>query len=162
MTVNMVFRSDDAAAMYLIMHLASRLSNAGLRLFLSGHVLPHLREEIEESFATETDPEDESWLSLAEATITIRESKGYGSGPINQRTGELKNFIMRNSFLGEIGGAFVLQIPGQNASGELGHKMQVAAGADPKFSARPILGLTENDLAFVVGSMNTWIIGGAI
>jgi hypothetical protein len=142
----------------LLRHLNTSLSSTALINFLSNRVQPYLRHRAEQRFIGEGDGTVGSWAPLAEATQHIRATGPWGVGadhPINVRTHELENYILNGppSVAEPTSGGAVLKFPGpDNASKSVRRKMKAAQqGKDnPRTPARPILGMDEVDLEFVV------------
>lgn len=128
--------------------------------FLGVVVGPYLKERARARFASEGDDVVGKWAPLKDSTITIRESQGYGPGPINSRTGELEEFITGpgNSVQVHPWGA-TLTFPGTSPIGEMEEKLRTAQqGKDyPSTVPRPVLGVNEADLVFVLTALATHI-----
>lgn len=54
--------------------------------------VPLLREDAKRRFATQGASDGAKWRPLRQSTLEIRRSKGFGPGPINVRTGLLRDF----------------------------------------------------------------------
>ena len=92
-------------------------------------------------------------------------SQNYGPAhPINHRTGELEAYITGSPHLLEVTpyGAS-LTMPGTEPTGELKRKVRVAQAGDPGSATngltppRPVIGVNEKDLLFVLTSMQSFI-----
>lgn len=54
----------------------------------------HLLDGVAESFASERGPDGQVWTPLKPATVRERRRKGYGAGPILERSGDLLSRIL--------------------------------------------------------------------
>lgn len=135
-------------------HLDSALSPVGLATFLHGPVESHLRRRAKERFASEGDDASGKWAPLQQSTIEFRESGGFGPRPINRRTGELEAYITQSDAdITSVPGLSTLVYPkDQPGTSGLRQKVQTAQGgrSEPRTVARPVLALSENDLAAVM------------
>jgi hypothetical protein len=116
--------------------------------FLQDHVHDRLVERARQRFADEGDEVVGAWPALADATVAIRQSKGFGGPhPINVRTGEMKRHILdsRPSIVPLPDGA-VMTTPGGEPGGDLGKKLQTAQSGDNRTPARPVIGVGVRDL----------------
>lgn len=128
------------------------MSDIGLTAFLGASIGPYLSQRAKQRFASEGDDVTGPWAPLKPATITIRQSQNYGSGPINRRTGELENWVVGSGWDAyPTGMGASMRFPGKPPTGELKAKVQTAQGGrvNPPTVARPVLGLNENDLLFL-------------
>lgn len=55
--------------------------------------VPLLREDARRRFSTEGASDGEKWVPLKQATIDIRRTRGFAPGPINVRTGLMRNYV---------------------------------------------------------------------
>lgn len=55
--------------------------------------VPLLREDARRRFSTEGRSDGEKWVPLKQATIDIRRARGFAAGPINVRTGLLRDYV---------------------------------------------------------------------
>jgi hypothetical protein len=137
-------------------HLDSAMSPIGMQLFLNGRVAPYLRERAEARFANEGDDVVGKWRPLSEATEAWRAHHGFGpSHPINRRTGALEDYITGSpsAVTSPTTGTSVLTYPDQPPGDPiLTKKVRTAQrGWDqPNTPARPVLGMNERDLVFVL------------
>lgn len=149
---------DDSGVQRALEVLDSALNPIGIASFLGAVVDPYLRGRAKERFTVEGDDVTGAWVPLSTATQTIRASEGYGAAhPINRRTGELERYITQSDnqiqIMPTIGAE--LTLPGSAPIGKLEDKVKVAQQGDPSFGrsgtpARPVLGMNEQDLAFVL------------
>lgn len=132
------------------------LSPIGTSLFLGSTIGPYLSKRAGERFAGEGDDVVGKWAPLKDSTVAIRESQNYpGAHPINRRSGELENWVVDGGWDAyPTGFGASLRYPGTRPSGELKDKVLTAqAGREfPKTVARPVLGVNENDLFFLIGA----------
>jgi hypothetical protein len=135
------------------------LSAEGLMTFLSTSVGPYLRERAQDRFANEGDDVTGPWAPLHPATVAIRESLPYqigGEHPINRRSGELENWVTQgNYFPYPLAGGAALQYPKGKPTGELYDKVKTAQQGKPEANtvARPVIGVNEKDLLFVMAAL---------
>ena len=143
---------DTVGVQAMLLHLEAKLYPPNLAYFLGVEVDPYLRNRAEARFQDEGDDVVGKWEPLHPATINIRQQQGYGSGPINRRTGELENYITSVGDVTPHPAGATLTLPGAPASGELAEKVQTAQiGKDyPATVPRPVLGMNETDLAAVL------------
>lgn len=145
--------------------LDTALNPVAIAGFLGAVVSPHLQRRAIARFRSEGDSAvGGGWVPLAQATQEIRESQGFGAAhPINRRTGELERFITQNPGhpVPNVLGA-TLTFPGADPAGELENKVKVAqvGGTQPGMNPtppRPVLGIDEQDLVFVLTALATHI-----
>lgn len=132
-------------------NLIGLLSPAGATAFLGSNIGPYLARRAKERFEGEGDDVTGPWAPLKDATVTIRESQGFGAGPINRRTGELENWVVQggwNAYPTGLGAS--MRYPKREPSGELRTKLETAQKGKkyPSTVKRPVLGVNENDLLF--------------
>lgn len=140
----------------ILVELNTRMSTPAITSML-GSVHEYLQQRARNMFAGEKDPWNERWAPLAESTIATRISHGYGSGPINVRTGQFKRSIVDAppSILGHSDGVISLAFPSRSIpQGKLGQKYRQAAGYG-KGPARQAVGMNEKDMAFIISTLNT-------
>lgn len=146
----------------MIDHLDQKLGSQGLTSFLSMSVYPYLLRRAKERFQNEGDSAVGKWAPLAPATEVIRTQMGYGgSHPINVRTGALERYITQGTVTSAVQatpvGAF-LQHPAHAPSGKLAKKLKGAQQGDATAGhrgapPRPVLGMDEVDLGFVMAQL---------
>lgn len=145
-------RSVDRSLDNLIM----LMSPQGATAFLSTVIGPYLAKRGKARFDSEGDDVTGPWAPLKPATILMRQQSGFGSGPINRRTGELENWVIGdNGFSYPTGFGASMRFPGKKPSGELKKKVETAQKGrkSPSTVARPVIGVNENDLLFLMASM---------
>lgn len=137
----------------MLRSLDTALNPVAIAGFLSGVVDPYLRGRAGSRFRNEGDDVVGKWMPLREATQTIRADLGYGAAhPINKRTGELEDYIVNspNSLNIHPWGAS-LTLPGKAPSNsELRKKVVTAQAGMDRTVPRPVLGMNERDLTFVL------------
>lgn len=157
---------NNVDVLSLLRAVDAALSPVGLYAFMQGPVEMYMESRIEDRFMSEGDDVTGKWAPLAAATQAIRSSQGYGaSGPINVRTGQLKDAVLLNDVVSIPGGA-QMTIPASPPQGELAEKLEHAQNggisqAGKPYPARPVLGLNWNDTAAVIALLNRYIaVGG--
>jgi hypothetical protein len=160
---------DDKGVKAMLDVVMEALSPAALVVFMTGVVGPYLAERGEKRFKGEGDDVVGNWEPLSMATQAIRMGGRLAGNwsvgdahPINQRTGELEDYITQGR--GDTittGLDVVMTYPDQAmVNPELQDKMQTAQQGrtqTPITPARPVLGLNENDLLFVLTSLSVSI-----
>jgi len=146
------------------------LSPVGMAYFMTTEVGPYLRERAKYRFEAEGDDVSGQWAPLSPVTQSIRESNPDWpvgpSHPINKRTGELEYYVTQSTpetFPTTLGAT--TRYPGRAPSGgELKSKMETAqrGRAQPKTVPRPVLGVNETDLLFVMTRLTFWLGGGVV
>jgi len=152
------FSMNDAAVQKSLTDLAVLLSPVGMTAFLGGQVGPYLARRAGERFQSEGDDVTGPWAPLKPATVQIRESQGYpGDHPINRRTGELEEWVVQGGWDAYPQGiGATLRFPGKTPQGELRSKVETAQKGKgyPSTVARPVLGINERDMLFVIAALN--------
>jgi hypothetical protein len=143
--------------------LDTALNPLAVAAFLGAEVAPYLQQRAKARFADEGDDVVGRWLPLKEATERIRlagaEQGLWNVGPahpINVRTHEMEEYV--TSGLGELlPTAFgaVLNYPRPRQSSSLRAKMKGAqqGTSDGRTPPRPVIGLNERDLIFVLQAL---------
>ena len=152
---------DQRGVDHMLNRLEIVLSPVGLEAFLLSTVEPWLQERAQNRFDSEGDDVVGTWAPLKPATVNMRQERGYGGAhPINRRTGDLEEYIVDSpARITELPSGAVLTTPGNKATGELADKVETAQiGRDyPNTVPRPVLGMNETDLAFVLGSLAKFV-----
>lgn len=106
-----------------IQRLSSSLSTVELWRFLDRFVGPYLQDKVDARFRREgAEPGYSKWQPLAEGTIWIRKKTGFPPGPINVRTGHLRDWVRTYAASGDM-----LQMPATDApTAEMASKFKVA------------------------------------
>jgi hypothetical protein len=157
---------DDRGVAAMLSHLDTALNPAGVASFLGATVDPWLRSRARDRFMEEGDDVTGKWVPLASATQQIRSTQGYGSAhPINRRTGRLEEYVAGspNAITIHSLGA-TLTFPGRKPTGELKKKLETAQSGrvNPNTPPRPVLGMNEADMAFVLTALALYIKGGQL
>jgi hypothetical protein len=169
---NIVFTSDAKSVELMLLRTEMALS-VGMYAFFETQMATWLSERAERRFDSEGDDVSGKWDPLAPATEKIREA-GRLAGrwsvgdahPINQRTGELKDYITAgegDTFTGMGNTEFIY--PSVNLiGGEIPDKMRTAQegaavkGTQARFMnpapPRPVLGVNEVDLGFMLTALS--------
>lgn len=148
---------DFAGVEAMLLAVDTALNPVAIAGFLGAEVDPWLRTRARSRFASEGDDAVGQWAPLKESTQDIRSQLGYGaSHPINVRTGELENYITGGPNRLDVApwGAS-LTFPNGNTPGDLKEKVEIAqiGGGDRNTVPRPVLGLSNTDLTFVLGAL---------
>jgi len=159
MTVDFGVQADDAEKLFL--KLENLLSPEMLAVFMAGPVVQHFQQRFNEFFEDQGTPSG-AWQPLSEVTIADRVEQGFGPGPINERTGQLRDFITDSP--GEVrvlATLAVLTYPGPLPSGELGRKVKTAQQGGTfsghSVPARPVMEIDETDMLFTMSALNFYI-----
>lgn len=120
--------------------------------------VPLLREDAKRRFATQGASDGAKWRPLKQATLDIRRSKGFAPGPINVRTGLLRDFT--TTALGQTvstPGYTQLAWPGTTPSG--GNLMYAYATAQAGSSvwgtpARPVVRLSPKVIVGIYAAIS--------
>lgn len=140
-------------------------SPIGFAVFLNLHVGPYLQSRAVNRFQGEGDDVTGSWAELQPATQEVRARQGVGSEhPINIRTTEMEDWItggnwdVRENLYGA-----TLTFPGGTPSPSVKEKVTTAQiGRNfPQTTPRPVLGMNERDLTYIMATMAFWIAEGA-
>lgn len=147
---------NDEGVQRMLEVLDTALNPVAIAAFLGAAVGPYLEKRAEARFADEGDDAVGQWAPLKEVTVGIREAQGYGAGPINHRSGELEEYITGSgsAIVAHSWGAS-LTFPGASPVGELEEKVRTAQqGKDyPATVPRPVLGISETDLVYVLTAL---------
>lgn len=160
-SVRIVVDVDSENVEQMLARTSLALSAVGMFIFLNGAVGPWLKRRAEDRFAAEGDDVSGKWLPLEAYTTQIRSAGGYGAEhPINKRTGELENYITQGGAdVISAGGFSQLTFPGNAPSAREATKVATAqiGALTPSTPARPVLGVNEVDLAFVLAALATHV-----
>lgn len=146
------FGDPDSPALKGLAQLDLLLSPVSIAGFLKNFVVGYLQRAAAERFAMEGDEAVGRWTPLKESTLRIRGEQGFPSGPINVRTGELREYVTANQ--GSLGvdiGA-TLQWPTNLPEGtDLMYKYRVAQTGtmSGRVPARPVVGMSFRDMAAI-------------
>lgn len=156
---------DSESVEQLLQGTAHALDTVGMYTFLSGVVGPWLKSRAEDRFAAEGDDVTGHWKPLAAYTQRVRAAAGYGAEhPINKRTGELERYITDGGW--DVFATPVLStlvFPGNAPTTRQAEKVAVAqlGSSFPSTPARPVLGMNETDLVFVIAALGVYITGAS-
>lgn len=152
-------------------HIISRLEVAlqyeSLHRYLEERAFPHLQDEVVNRFAYEGDRKSGSWPDLAPSTVRIREQLGFpGDHPINERTGQMLQFLYSSSEYHPTSDGAEMNYPGVPTDGELEQKFRTAQQGNTvnpliegaTTPARPVLAVDETDLADLLDMLSMWIV----
>lgn len=155
---------DDRGVQKMLMVLDTALNPLAIAGFLGAEVTPYLALRAKSRFADEGDDVVGAWAPLRESTKNFRRTgrlEGLWSvgdeHPINVRTHELENYI--TSGIGNVipsPAGTVLQYPSPRTVNKgLREKVKTAqqGRGQPHIVRRPVLGLNERDLAFVLTAL---------
>ena len=148
---------QDADVTQALDNLMALLSPAGMTAFLGASIGPYLSKRAGDRFASEGDDVVGSWAPLKPSTIQIREDQGFGPGPINRRTGEMEEWVVRGGWAAyPTGFGASMRFPGKRPAGELRRKVETAQKGkkQPSTVARPVLGVNETDLLFFQSALS--------
>lgn len=138
---------------------------------VNGPVTDFFRQRSEQRFAAEGDDAVGVWAQLRESTQNLREwlrdTHGYDiepATPINQRTGQLREYASFSDAGGESSGTgYRYLYPNYLPAGELGDKLRTAqrGRTEPGTVPRPVLGVSFFDLDSVQNMIVGFIENGA-
>lgn len=158
---SIVFLVDSKSAEAMLMRLNDALDTVGLYTFLNASVGPYLMQRAEARFANEGDDVVGKWAPLEAYTVAMRQSMGFpGEHPINRRSGELENYIVNSGWdVMSTPALASLTFPGAVPNASEAVKVATAQmGTDhPSTVPRPVVGLNEVDLAFVMAALGTHV-----
>lgn len=142
----------------VINNLNIRMSEGFLFGLLSG-THHYLKSRARAMFKGEQGPDGSKWEPLAPATVSWRESLGYsGEHPINRRTGYLEASVTTANAASSIVGTsdhMQMFFPSKEPpNGQLEIEYMQAAGR-LNGPARPFIGMSEKDVAWILGFMET-------
>lgn len=140
------------------------LSPAMLATFLGGPVVEHFQDKFNRFFEQQG-IDNQAWQPLSEVTIADREAQGFGPGPINERTGEMRAYVTDSP--GDIrilGTLSVLTYPGKTPSGEMGRKLKTAQKGGTfqghAVPARPVMDADETDMLYLMSALGFYVSAG--
>ncbi len=108
----------------LIQRVVAATMGTSLAQFLVAMANPYMTDEIVQRFAYEGDSKSGNWAPLSDTTQRIREAMGFSpDGPINERDGELLDFMInsRDYIAGDDWA--MMQLPGDPPSFALEQKL---------------------------------------
>lgn len=176
--VTLDIRGDATSVEFMLERVNTALSSEALVEFMTLQVAPFLGERARERFKNEGDDAVGKWAPLSYATQRIRAAgaqQGFWqvgpSHPINRRTGELEDYIASgNGYTVPVAaGDVTMTYPdptdhGFNMSTELKEKVSTAQKGKtyPSTVPRPVLGLSERDMAYVLERLATHVVGSGV
>lgn len=144
--------------------LALKLESTILGGAIAQFMTPVVQQSTEARFSSEGDQAVGKWEPLAKSTIDQRLEMGFGRGPINVRTGEMKESVTDAAFFGisRVSEGFLqLRYPEVPPGGELLTKIETAQGGKTKDGRvtppRPILSFTQGDLEQLLLRTAGWL-----
>lgn len=143
------------------------VSGPSLAAWLAGPVDGYFKDEIIDRFAFEGDDKSGDWAPLTETTNRIRETLGFpADDPINERTGELLDFVVNSrEYMGGSEWAG-MNIPGDPDNFALEQKLlhaQQGAADNPMFPGsttppRPVLAVDPTDMEILLKMLQMHVI----
>lgn len=136
--------------------LSQRVSAAGL--IASLNVVHELFvTKTEEMFDQEKDPFGTPWPELSESTKAIRQSLGFAEGPINHRTGRMRNDLVeaKADILGASSGIISYAFPRRGFPDSNLQRRYTQASGGGNGPARKVIGMNESDVAKVLLVLNS-------
>lgn len=159
--VSLTITSDSRDVQAMLDRVSDALDTVGMYTFLNAEVGPWLRERAQNRFANEGDDVVGIWAPLEAYTVSVRDSGGYGGEhPINKRSGELESYIVDGGWDVTASTALsILTFPGTLPNPSQAVKVVTAqTGATyPRTPPRPVLGMNEADLGFVLAALATHV-----
>lgn len=147
------FDIDTMEVQALLDRFELSLSGISLVMFLENDATKFFHDDIESRFEEEGDAKSGFWEPLHDATIDIRRADGWGDGPINDRTGALKEFLLGDYDVFSGGNWAEMNVPGSPGDSKTAQKLATAqqgATNNPlgygDTVARPVLAISEMDL----------------
>lgn len=159
-----IYIIGDHRGVQATLHLMdTALNPVAIAGFLGAEVGPYLQKRGVARFASEGDDVSGKWAPLSEATQSIRE-KGREAGfwdvgdahPINVRTHEMETYVTQGSIQpAPTAYGARLSYPANRPNTELREKLRTAAfgRTEPPTPRRPVLGVNEQDLVFVLKAL---------
>jgi hypothetical protein len=164
-SVFVTIQTEDVESELARMELA--LQPYALMGWLKEIIEPYIQRRATQRFADEGDDVSGKWAPLTDATINFRTTGeiDYGAEPINVRTGALRDYVTNSvgGYMSEDGDALMIYPgsppSGSNATGSLEDKFLAAQQGldDPRTPRRPVLGVNEKDLAFVLTELEIYV-----
>lgn len=153
---------DASDAIKDMIRLGMAIDTGSLGAFMSTIADEHIKLRIENRFSSEGDDASGKWKELGWVTNEFRSNQGFQrEHPINERTGELKEWILEDDpdisimAYGGIQGTW----PGEQPTGWLFKKFKTAQQGDERTQARPILAMDVTDLLAIQSALGAWIAG---
>lgn len=164
--VDLFYDVQSGGVEQMLNRLDANLSGIALGKFLGVKVDQYIRLRAAGRFASEGDDVTGPWAPLADSTKDIRANQGFGPGPINRRTGELEDYVVgTGGLVAVMVGQAVYTGPGVPPSGKgLMEKVKTAQGGKsyPNTKARPVIGINEQDLFWVLAALSDHVSEGIL
>ena len=163
--IDIEMRGDAHQVDAMLAYLSSALGGPMLMAYMAT-VGEYVQERARSRFSSEGDDVSGPWHPLTQVTQNIRASYGFpAASPINKRTGELEAYITQSTYsVTPFALGATVTYPGGRPSGKrsLREKMKTAqeGRSHPATLARPVLGLNERDLLYVLTSLAFMIQAG--
>jgi hypothetical protein len=151
---------DDKGVARLLRRVSTAVSPPAMAAMLTGVVAPYLSERAEARFANEGDDVVGRWAPLLPATQAARASGRANqqwtvgdAHPINQRTHELHDYITGGhdpAYPHSLGATLAFPQISPTSRRGIVEKMKTAQLGKHDTVPRPVLGLNEQDLGFVL------------
>lgn len=156
------FRVESHDMDLILSRLEGSLTDERISVFMEEEAMPYLHGRIAERFAHEGDDIVGQWAPLRFSTEQTRSDAGFPAAhPINERTGDLRRWLVESHTVTESGAGILGEIPGTAAGGlELMDKLTTAqlGSTDPATVARPVLGIGVLDMESIVAAMREWLV----
>lgn len=148
---------STSAVAELLTKLDTAMSLQAMLTFQGVEVEKILEHRASARFAQEGDDASGGWAPLLDSTIAIRQTQGYGSGPINVRTGQLEDYITNGgSQVKAIGSDTELTYPKPTSDPLMMAKVRTAQRGKnwPPTVPRPVLAVNETDMSEVMVALS--------
>ena len=151
---------DERESKALLDAIEQTLMGHNLYQYLRDHMQPYVRLRTAHRFRAEGDDASGPWAPLMAATQQIREHAGFPPmHPINRRTGELENFLLR----GVIDQSWtpdsaIMRYPGTPPTHALREKLKTAqqGRARPRTVPRPVVKANAADMSYFTNNFLFW------
>lgn len=158
---------DPTAVGRVLDKILEATSGSSLATFMTAAANPYITDEIIQRFAYYGDDKSGNWPGLSDATQRIREAMGIdGSDPINEREGELLDFVINSRVFAAGSDWAMMTLPGDPPSYELEQKLrhaQQGTSTNPLIPGavtppRPVLATGPDDMATLLVLLQEYII----
>lgn len=131
-----------------------------------GVIHEHFTSKSAEMFSNEKDPWGNDWAALSEATKQIRINLKFPPGPINTRTGRLRDHFVtaRPDIIGSSDSVVSYAYPTRAfPDRDIFKRLEQASGLNPRGpTARRVVGMDETDIAVVLTTLSASIFTAGI
>lgn len=139
------------------------ISPLGLGGFINSIVQPKIQSSARERFASEGQDVG-GWEPLKESTLRFREAQGFPPGPINERTGRLREYIVENQgtvAYDGLGTFFSWPTPPPIAGSDLAYSYATAQSGSSRWRtpARPVAAISFEDMVAINLGLGKWLDG---